>query len=1011
MRSLEKKKRNITTILILCSIFCLVLFFNSYFNYTSGIAYNENGTTLGTRFFLSGPDPYYNMRLCQIALQTGHYPFVSTSDPLLNYPLGVLGSARPPFFNMLAVGSANILQTFMSPIDALGWAMLFLPAIYGALLVFPVYGIGKEIFGRKEGLIAAFFVALIPIHIGAGHGSSFSLFDHDSFILLLTAFTIYFLIKSLKEKDIKKGIIYAILSGLCAAGIQLTWSVVQVIFIVITLYIIVQLFIDLLRKQYNLGPYLKVISFMTVGFLVSLPYFFVTSNDLGTLFFYNTIFYTLIISIAVLVLYYILKKLDFPWIISLPLMGGLSSIGLLFLYLVEIGTVPIIGVIKNIADVIYGSGIYGQKVSLTIGEVNVYSLSQTVMSFGPAIYLLALIGFCLYLYRTYKTKLQSWDVLFILVFIINLWFTTKAGRFLNDLVPQVVILSSFVIMIVMNKIDYKSMARRIRSIGGFAGIRKGVKVIHVLGILFIVFVVVMPNVYCALDAAIPQQSKEQYFGKNYSGAWGTSLYEEMYWADACYWLSQQDTEFTPENRPAIISWWDYGFYLASMSEHPTVADNYQDGIPPASNFLTSQSESESIAVLIIRIADGSRTPPISGEISTEVSDLFKRYLPPVNEKVNDTYAITKFPGQEIVSILNNPNSAPSYNQLIAPEWGNTILRTSAPNAMYHDVTSRILNLSDDQIISLYHDMINITGKSIRYVAVEYRDLVSIFGVFPFLADKAVHGYVTSEDDYFRSFYVDKLTGQEYSISDVRNMTQTDFEDKDLQVQTKNKDAYYNSFVFRTFFGVSSEEKEIPNNPIPTYLLKHFKPVYLSPNIIITEYYEGAKITGSLNVDGFPYYGSTIYILDEYRIPHDACNIGINGTFNLVGLPGNNSFIIIKGANVVKEFTDVISISKDDATWKTSNEYNAPLRMDKSSIDFNVTGVNETGLICNITGSTYSDMKTITDLQNQHYQFTDLMPDRYDVSITNRTGNVTYQQSVFLFPDINNFDITIGGTNG
>ena len=119
---------------------------------------NNAGTTIGTRFFFSGPDPYYNLRLCQTTLQTGHYPFTTSIDPLLNYPVAVSGSARPPLFNMMAVASASFFQNFMPQMDALGWSMMFLPAIYGALVIFPVYGIGKELFGRKAGLIAALFI-------------------------------------------------------------------------------------------------------------------------------------------------------------------------------------------------------------------------------------------------------------------------------------------------------------------------------------------------------------------------------------------------------------------------------------------------------------------------------------------------------------------------------------------------------------------------------------------------------------------------------------------------------------------------------------------------------------------------------------------------------------------------------------------------------------------------------------------------------------------------------------
>ncbi len=50
-------------------------------------------------------------------------------------------------------------------------------------------------------------------------------------------------------------------------------------------------------------------------------------------------------------------------------------------------------------------------------------------------------------------------------------------------------------------------------------------------------------------------------------------------------------------RPAFISWWDYGFQAVAQGLHPTVADNFQNGIDPSGNFLLSQNESLAIGIL------------------------------------------------------------------------------------------------------------------------------------------------------------------------------------------------------------------------------------------------------------------------------------------------------------------------------------------------------------------------------------------------------------------------------
>jgi len=186
--------------LSLVAIFFMVLFLNTYFNVTSEQTYNPEGEEFG-KYYLSGPDPYYNMRLVDQTMygeNPGEYPFYSDNDPLLNYPLGRSGG-RKPLMNMMAITMSQFLTPFMGEIDALGLSMQFIPALFGALLIFPVYFIGKELFNKKIGLLAAFLIVLIPVHLGSGHGSAFALFDHDSFNLFMIITTYLFLIKAIRE--------------------------------------------------------------------------------------------------------------------------------------------------------------------------------------------------------------------------------------------------------------------------------------------------------------------------------------------------------------------------------------------------------------------------------------------------------------------------------------------------------------------------------------------------------------------------------------------------------------------------------------------------------------------------------------------------------------------------------------------------------------------------------------------------------------------------------------------
>ena len=83
---------------------------------------------------------------------------------MLNYPYGA-NNNRPPLFDWsIAIIGLIFSPLFDSTEDSVWWAMQILPAIYGALIVFPVYAIGRAQFGKEAGLLGAFLI-LSLIHI------------------------------------------------------------------------------------------------------------------------------------------------------------------------------------------------------------------------------------------------------------------------------------------------------------------------------------------------------------------------------------------------------------------------------------------------------------------------------------------------------------------------------------------------------------------------------------------------------------------------------------------------------------------------------------------------------------------------------------------------------------------------------------------------------------------------------------------------------------------------------
>ena len=170
----------------------------------------------------------------------------------------------------------------------------------------------------------------------------------------------------------------------------------------------------------------------------------------------------------------------------------------------------------------------------------------------------------------------------------------------------------------------------------FRNFRKSIKFRHVFVFLVVAGLIILPNAWTALDAAIPNQTKRTYDRQIYQATPDflkpTPTTQErdilvpgsvlLRSAVAYYVLSggmglvqQRDANITnPLERPAYLSWWDYGFEAIQAGGHPTVADNFQNGYQMAGSFLMCSNETGAIGLMVTRILEKVRL-----DNSTDVS--------------------------------------------------------------------------------------------------------------------------------------------------------------------------------------------------------------------------------------------------------------------------------------------------------------------------------------------------------------------------------------------------------
>jgi asparagine N-glycosylation enzyme membrane subunit Stt3 len=149
---------------------------------------------VGDWIWFRGTDAWYHMRLIENIVH--NFPHVNSFDPYTLYPGGSGGPGRP-FFDWLVAGII-LLVSLGSPaqhsIDVVG---AYMPAILGTLTLIAVYFLGKELFNRWLGVIAAALVAILPGEFLNRTLLGFT--DHHAAEALFSTVSMLFLIMAIKR--------------------------------------------------------------------------------------------------------------------------------------------------------------------------------------------------------------------------------------------------------------------------------------------------------------------------------------------------------------------------------------------------------------------------------------------------------------------------------------------------------------------------------------------------------------------------------------------------------------------------------------------------------------------------------------------------------------------------------------------------------------------------------------------------------------------------------------------
>ncbi|MEA1959307.1 MAG: STT3 domain-containing protein, partial [Chloroflexota bacterium] len=207
-----------------------------------------------------GNDPWFHMRLVENLVS--HFPQQISFDSYTYYPYGQ-ELFFAPFFDWLLALIVWVVGLGHPSIELIEKIGAYFPAILGALVTIPVYFIGKELFNRNMGLIAAGLLAIAPGEFLFRSLLGFT--DHHVAEVLFSTTAILFLILAikraretrptfshLKDKDwgtLKKPLLYSLLTGFTLGIYLLSWVGGLLFILIIFAYLVIQYIIDHLRGE------------------------------------------------------------------------------------------------------------------------------------------------------------------------------------------------------------------------------------------------------------------------------------------------------------------------------------------------------------------------------------------------------------------------------------------------------------------------------------------------------------------------------------------------------------------------------------------------------------------------------------------------------------------------------------------------------------------------------------------------------------------------------------------
>ncbi len=489
-------------------------------------------------------DPFFNFRATEFIVENGYLEYFDWHDDMSWYPGGRNISATSQV--MLHMTAAGTYQIFGGDLSLYDFTILF-PVIFGSLTVIVIFALVRVIGGTTAGLFAAIlFSVSLPILLRGTIGW----FKSEPLGIFYGLLGLYFFLSGIKSEN-KKIAIPKLIAGGIILGLGLSsWGGIQFFVIPIGMFILVLPFV---RKDHEFLIW-SIPIFVTVFLLTALMFEFV-----GTRFVFGLGGFSLIVPTGFLVSCIIIQKIS--------KIENKTRNGLILLFMIIIIGSFLLVINEEAAFLPLPSFRYLNAINpfLTttiplvdsVAEHATTTLAQSFF-FHSILMIFAGLGIWIILSKKSKTILNVRNDMIAFSLIIGLTGIYVSSAFVRLEVfasISLIILSSIGLSILIKEIfGNKNTFEKFRT-------EKIVK-ISFLGVILILLVIPLmyPNSNWINAAEAPPTIL------NGGSSYGVSTND---WTEPLEWIKNN----TPEDS-VIAAWWDYGYWITTMSDRTTLADNY-----------------------------------------------------------------------------------------------------------------------------------------------------------------------------------------------------------------------------------------------------------------------------------------------------------------------------------------------------------------------------------------------------------------------------------------------------